>query len=110
MPLRYTYLVLCLLGIVIPYAQFFPYALENGLDLMLFAHDLFASRVSSFLAWNGIIAALALFVFILVEGRRVNMRNLWLPVLGTFFVGVSFGLPLFLYMRELKLGQPARPL
>jgi len=105
MPLRYTYLALCLLGILIPYAQFIPFVLENGLDLVLFVHELFASRVSSFLAWDVIIAALALFVFILVEGRRVNMRNLWLPVLGTFFVGVSFGLPLFLYMRELKLGQ-----
>ena len=31
------------------------------------------------------------------------MRLLWLPVAGLLAVGVSFGLPLFLYLRERAL-------
>jgi len=31
------------------------------------------------------------------------MQNLWLPVVATFKVGVSLGLPLFLYIGEVWL-------
>ena len=34
------------------------------------------------------------------EGKRLGMRLLWLPILGLCAVGVSFGFPLFLYLRE----------
>jgi len=33
----------------------------------------------------------------------LRMRLLWLPMLGTMFVGVSLGLPLFLYLRQVEL-------
>ncbi len=44
--------------------------------------------------------------FVLAEGRRLNMKQLWAPVVGTLLVGVSIGLPLFLLMREPYLKQP----
>jgi hypothetical protein len=37
------------------------------------------------------------------ESSRLEMRGRWLPVLAALTVGVSLALPLFLYMRELKL-------
>lgn len=47
-----------------------------------------------------IVSAGVLTLFVFVEGRRLEMQKLWIPILGTFLVGVSFGLPLFLYMRH----------
>jgi hypothetical protein len=46
------------------------------------------------------------------EGKRLGMRLLWLPILGLCTVGVSFGLPLFLYLREraLESAGGAKPL
>ena len=38
---------------------------------------------------------------VLSEGRRLGMKHLWLPVAANLTVGVSLGLPLFLYMREM---------
>jgi hypothetical protein len=35
------------------------------------------------------------------------MRRLWFPVIGSLLVGVSLGLPLFLYMRQLHLDKTA---
>jgi hypothetical protein len=32
--------------------------------------------------------------------ERDKTRYWWLPVLGTLTVGASFGLPLFVYLRE----------
>jgi len=37
-----------------------------------------------------------------VEGRRLMMGGLWAPVAANLVVGVSLGLPLFLYMREVR--------
>jgi hypothetical protein len=41
-----------------------------------------------------------------VEGRRANLRQLWMPLCGLVTVGVSLGLPLFLYQRESQREMP----
>jgi Terpene cyclase DEP1 len=103
MNLRYHYLGLCVIGIVLPYWQFAPWLLEHGPDLRLFFHELIANRISGFFAMDVIISAVVLLLFIQSEGKRLRMCLLWLPSIGTLIVGVSFGLPLFLYLRQVKL-------
>jgi uncharacterized protein DUF2834 len=49
---------------------------------------------------------LALWIFVATEVRRLGMRHLWAPVAATLAVGVSLGLPLFLYLREARLERP----
>jgi hypothetical protein len=46
-----------------------------------------------------VISAMVFFTFVYIEGRRLNMKRLWVFVPATLFVGLSFGLPLFLYFR-----------
>ena len=45
---QYLYLVLCILGTLLPYSQFLPFLREHGLDVSLLIKDLFANRISSF--------------------------------------------------------------
>ncbi len=105
---RNLYAVFCLLGLVLPYAQFIPWIIEHhALNISMFMRDLFANRIAAFFALDVIVSAIVLLLFIQSEGRRLRMRFLWLPMLGTVFVGVSFGLPLFLYLRQLELDQQA---
>ena len=94
------YLVLCVVGTVLPYSQFIPFLREHGPDLSVFLQQLFANRVSGFFAFDVIVSSLALWVLVLVEGRRAGMRYLWAPIAATLAVGVSLGLPLFLFLRE----------
>jgi hypothetical protein len=108
MKLRHLYLVFCLLGLLLPCSQLIPWIIEHhGLNMPLFSRDLFANRISAFFALDIIVSAIVLLVFIQSEGRRLQMRLLWLPMLGTVFVGVSLGLPLFLYLRQSKLERTA---
>jgi hypothetical protein len=37
-----------------------------------------------------------------VEGRRAGLGHRWVPLAANLLVGVSLGLPLFLYMREAR--------
>jgi Terpene cyclase DEP1 len=103
MKLRHFYLTLCVLGFALPYSQFVPWGLKHGLNLALFFRELFANRVSAFFALDVIVSGIVLIVFVLVEGRRLGMRGVSVSIAGTLLVGVSLGLPLFLYLREVQL-------
>jgi predicted exporter len=100
---RHWYLGLCVLGTLLPYSQFIPFVREHGLDLQLFAEQLFVNRVSGFFALDVIVSSLVLWVFVFQEGRRSGVRHLWAPIVANLAVGVSLGLPLFLYLREGRL-------
>jgi hypothetical protein len=50
-----------------------------------------------------IVSSIVLWVFVYLDGRRYRVRHLWAPIAANLAVGVSLGLPLFLYLRESKL-------
>jgi hypothetical protein len=101
------YLVLCVFGFALPYWQFLPWAMEHGLNMRLFVHELFANRIGGFFGMDVLVSAVALIGFIRGEGMRLKMSQLWLPIVSVFLVGVSLGLPLFLYIRERELARRA---
>ena len=99
------YLVLCFLGVALPYWQFIPWVAANGLDMSLFFRQLFANRVGAFFGMDVLVSAVTLMVFARAEGRRLKLgaHARWLTLAAVLTVGVSLGLPLFLYLRERKL-------
>jgi Terpene cyclase DEP1 len=100
---RHFYLICCALGFVLPYSQFVPWVLEHGLNFGLFFRELLANRISAFFAMDVILSAIVLIWFIHSEGKRLRVRLLWLPTIGTLLVGVSLGFPLFLFLRQAML-------
>jgi len=100
---RHFYLVCCVLGLLLPYFQLVPWLLEHGLHVTLFVRELFANRISAFFGMDVIVSAIVLLWFIQSEGKRLRVGLLWLPTLGTLLVGVSFGFPLFLFLRQMTL-------
>ena len=99
---RTLYLLLCILGTVLPYTQLVPFLSERGLDLRRFCEQLFANRISAFFALDVLVSSLVLWVFVWSEGRRTRVPHLWAPIAASLAVGVSLGLPLFLYLRECR--------
>jgi hypothetical protein len=97
------YLAGCVAGTILPYWQFLPFVREHGLNLRLFFEQLFANRISAFFGMDVFVSAVVLWIFIGIEGRRTGVRPLWAPLAGILAVGVSLGLPLFLYLRERQL-------
>jgi len=50
-----------------------------------------------------LVSAVVLIVFIRAQSAQLNIHCRWLPVLAVLTVGVSLGLPMFLYMKELRV-------
>lgn len=103
--MRRFYAVACVLGVVLPYWQFVPWVAEHGLDSMLLIREIAQSRIAAFAWLDVFVSAVVLIRFASVESRRLGDHRLfWWPLLGTLTVGVSFGLPLFLFLRERYTG------
>jgi hypothetical protein len=96
---RKSLLALCFLGIAAPYAAFLPWVAENGLDLGLFAEQMLANPISTFFVLDVLVSA-GVVVLLAARGlRRGDLRMVW-PIVGTLTVGVSLGLPLYLYIES----------
>ena len=93
-------LVLTIVGFVVPNAMVALFLIDEGLDVggyfSLWTDSLPAAQLLLDLA----IAALAFFVWAAVDGPRNGVRRWWLCIPATLLVGLCFGLPLYLLMRE----------
>jgi len=99
-PRKYLYLVLFLIGAVVPYLSFVPWVMDHGVDISRMVEELFANRISAFFGLDVIVSAIVLWVFIAIESPRAGVRHAWAAVVASLAIGVSAGLPLFLYLRE----------
>ena len=97
------YLALCFVGALLPYWQFVPWVIQHGMNCPLFVRELFANRISAFFGMDVFVSAIVLIAFMRVESGRLKVRRRWLPVLALLTVGVSLALPMFLYMREVRM-------
>ena len=99
---KHVYLLLCIVGTVLPYSQFILWIAENSLDVSLLFEQITSSRIAAFGWLDVVVSAVVLFVFMFTDGVKRRVAKLWLPVVGTLVVGVSLGLPLFLYLVEVS--------
>ncbi|OAN97444.1 DUF2834 domain-containing protein [Sulfitobacter geojensis] len=98
-PLRMVYLALAAWGAVHPMYYFIAWFRENGFDIMGMVDAWHANAAASGLVWDLTIAAITLTVWILAE---VAVRRNWgalIAIPATFCIGVSCGLPLYLFLR-----------
>lgn len=100
--MRLIYLLLTLIGTALPLLFLIPWLLENSLNIPFLLEQAMANPISM-LAWvDVIIAALALIIFIVIDGARHQVKGRIWALLGTCCVGVSCGLPLYLYLKQVK--------
>ena len=108
---RWVYLVLSIAGTIIPMTQFLPWARLHGSAFKLFSQELFATRISSFVTLDLLLAFVTVLFFAFSTRKRVRLW--WLPVLVCLCIGISAGLPLLLFLAEQERvarpsGMPAR--
>ncbi len=104
-PLMGIYLILAIAGFFIPWyynLQFILYG-DAPLTISRFLGDGMSTFLTSSLTTDLLIGASAFFIWMIVEGRRLGMKHLWVYAVCTFMIAFAFSCPLFLLMRERKL-------
>jgi len=97
--MRWIFLALAVWGSIHPMYYFISWFNANGYDLMAMVDAWHVNAATSGLVWDLTIAAVALTLWVLYE--TVTQRD-WLRLIAipaTFCIGVSCGLPLYLYLR-----------
>ena len=98
-PLRWVWLALAIWGAIHPMYYFVSWFMENGWSIMAMVDAWHVNAATSGLVWDLTIAAVTLTIWIIAE---VAVRRNWLALIAipaTFCIGVSCGLPLYLFLR-----------
>ncbi len=104
--MRNVFLALAIWGAIHPMYYFVSWFLAEGWSIMAMVDAWHVNAASSGLVWDLTIAAVSLTIWILIEAYQ---RKNWLSLIAipaTFCIGVSCGLPLYLYLRDRIVYRP----
>lgn len=98
--MKNTYLVLAILGGVIPYLFFFQFMQVEGLNLPLFMESLFVNGATGGLSADLFFSSFVFWVFMFTQANRSKGPKPYLFIFLNLAIGLSCALPAYLYARE----------
>ena len=104
--MRSLYLALAVIGAVVPILLTVKFLGQHGADGDELVRQILGSPAAAAVFFDVIISSLAFWAWLAGEGPRVGVRR-WPFVVANLLVGLSFALPLFLYVRSGRLDRSA---
>ncbi len=104
--LPWVYLLLAIFGAILPWQANLEFMQMNpggGFDLQTFIQDANVNAASRSLNRDLLIAASAFSIWIVAEGRKLQIKGWWITLIVCVSISFACGGPLFLYIRERKL-------
>ena len=103
--LSYIYLFLAILGAILPMLSNYSFAIQYGssFDIAKFIELANANPAAESISRDLLIGASAVFIWIVNESRKLNMKNMWIVYVGTFLIAFAFSAPFFLFLRERRI-------
>jgi hypothetical protein len=108
--LQWLYLALAVMGAVLPWLanlEFIQHS-DNAFDLGLFLHLANANPAAQSLSRDLFIGASAVTIWMVAEGRRLQVKGLGICLLCCVTLAFACGAPLFLFLRERRLQELER--
>ena len=96
--MKKTYLVLAVIGAIIPYYFFIQHFAVAGYGLPDFLAGVFATPAASGFTADLLITSLVFWIFMFTESGR--NKKPWLFIALNLLIGLSCALPAYLYSRE----------
>ncbi|MEO1433536.1 MAG: DUF2834 domain-containing protein [Cyanobacteria bacterium J06633_8] len=96
------YLALVIIGSIAPWILALKFFSENGFSIELLIQQEFSNYAAAAFGTDLLISALVFLCFTFFELKRLGLSRsrLIIYIAATFGIGLSCGLPLFLYFRE----------
>ena len=103
--MSYLYLFISILGAIFPMISNFNFVMEYGssFDINQFIQLANANPAAESISRDLLIGASAIFIWIVNESRKLNMKNMWIVYAGTFLIAFAFSAPFFLFLRERRI-------
>ena len=99
------YLFLAIIGFVTPNILVFLESIETGnillwLDPQATMNGMFGNRIAAAFVTDLLCVVVVALIWIVIESKKLGMKNSWVYVVLTLLFGLAGPLPLFLYQRE----------
>ena len=103
--LSYIYLLLSIIGAILPMMANFDFAMEygNSFDIKNFISLANSNPAAQSISRDLFIGASAVFIWIINESKKLNVKNMWIVYFGTFLIAFAFSAPFFLFLRERRI-------
>ena len=103
--LSYIYLFLSIIGAILPLMANLDFAMKygNSFDIKNFISLANANPAAQSISRDLLIGASAVFIWIVNEPKKLNIKNMWIVYFGTFLIAFAFSTPFFLFLRERRI-------
>lgn len=98
--MRHVFLILAIVGAIVPMYYFVKWMEEFGYDLGAMVVAWNVNDATTGLVWDLTISAVALTLFVVWESAKSGRWLNLVAIPATFCIGVSCGLPLYLWLRS----------
>ena len=105
--LKRIYLILAVIGFVLPNIFVYQESIQTGNVLLWFdpqstVRQMFSTNINSAFSMDLIFVFVVFFVWTYHQGLRYRMKNIWVIWVFSLLFGLAGPFPLFLYYREEK--------
>ncbi|MGU3577020.1 DUF2834 domain-containing protein [Brucellaceae bacterium C25G] len=94
------YLMMAIVGTVIPWVFFGSFFALNGFNIIFFVQSLFANGAAGGFSADVLITIIIFWVWSWRDANENKVARWWLILPASFCVGLSLALPLYMYLRE----------
>lgn len=98
--MRNVYLLLAIIGGVIPYLYFFQFIQLEGLNIPLFVESLFVNGAAGGFSADLLISSFVFWLFMFKESKHSSNPKPFLFIAINLTVGLSCALPAYLYAKS----------
>jgi hypothetical protein len=98
--MKKVYLLLAIVGAVVPYWFFIDFFQTSGFDLASFVKGLFINGAAGGFSADLLISSLVFWLFMLQQRSQASGPNPALFIVLNLTIGLSCALPAYLYARE----------
>ena len=98
--MKRTYLVLAIIGAIVPYVFFFQFFADQGLNLPAFIASSFVNGAAGGLSADLVFSSFVFWLLMFTQQNRGKGPSPYLFIILNLAIGLSCALPAYLYARE----------
>ena len=98
--MKNLYLVLTILGAIVPYLFFFQFIQTEGIDVAAFSAAMFVNGAAGGISADLLLSSFIFWVFMFQQLRKKGSPKPYAFIALNLLVGLSCALPAYLYVRE----------
>ncbi len=98
--MKKLYLVLAIIGAIVPYIFFIPFIQAEGFNIPAFISALFVNGAAGGISADLFLASFIFWIFMFQQDRKASGPKPYLFIVLNLAIGLSCALPAYLFARE----------